>query len=306
MKDEKQDFIKAGGLVDSFQSALKKEINNKEIAAAMGDIDEYNPLTLPGGLMSKLGFTAAKIAILKKKKDDEWFMNFIFRELIRLALINIEKIISYHQEHMEELLKTIEESLDLLDLLNDNHSILETERRYFQDTGVFNLDECGRFKNPKAETIISEWEKRTGEVLDLNDPAAYETIFKIQAEIEKQRIELQNDIEHYEIEFEYHERKLDNAQKIKDGLESGDFIQSQDALMDFKNFTNDFGESDILVSSKEDLTFFEMELENLQEELLFDVPPLLSNFSEAASGQSKTIENTPSVPKIQNDERFVF
>lgn len=287
-------------LSETFKSAAGTDAHNKEVAALMGEIDPDNPETLPGGVRSVLGLTDAKVEQIKKKKRGRDFFEFLFREAIRKAVANLNDIIKFHEKRLLELLEQMEETNRELEDLDRQHDILESELEYFQDMGLFDLDDNGRLKNKEAEAIIAVWEKKTGETIDRSDPAAYESIFGILVEIEEQRIQLKRNLNDYTAEYEYRKQKRDEAIEIRDDLKSGDLERIQAGLTNFEQFINFHEEAfqDLTTERINDLPeidemFEDLEVssENLDEDFSFGFPPLEKSFAEAVTDQA--LQNQP-------------
>lgn len=284
-----------------FKTAAAIEIQNKEVAALMGPEDVSSPDVLPGGLRSRYGTTETKMYRSKKKKKDQAFMAMILRESIRQALIQINKIIEYHQTRIEEILKFLEETQTFLQELDKRHQSLEAELKFFQDKGLFDLDENGRLKNSKTEEILAGWERKTGKLIDRKNPASYEALLNILVDIEEHKIELRQGIENYSAEYEYHKAKLDEALQIRDDLENGDTMQMQNALLKFESFTNDrersfddssYKEADSATKNDNQIEPYELLYDKTNNDFSFGFPPLKNNFTDAATDPGESAQNS--------------
>jgi hypothetical protein len=227
-------------------------------------------------------------------------MAMLLRESIRQARIQLNEIIEYHQNQIEKILKLLEETQGLLQELDDRHRTLEAELKYFQDNGLFDLNENGQLKNNKAEEILAGWERKTGEIIDRNDPASYEIMLNILVNIEGRRIERRQDIENYSAEYEFHKAKLDEAQKIRDDLQSGDSTKIQSALLNLEAFNAEpqFLDAENPVFGNPDQRIEDVNLDNpnwtpeqKDDEFSFGFPPLKDNFSQAVTDNPQPVKS---------------
>lgn len=303
MKDRKSD--KGSEIVKAFNLAAATDVFKKEVAALMGDVNEDNPDVLPGGQRSIYGFTEAKVSQSQKKKDHA-LIDLILRESIRRALTKINEIIEYFRERMEELLEYLEKSQELLGELNEQFQILETELTYFQETGLFDLDESGKLKNAKAEEILSSWEKRNGKIIDRSFPESYEVILKILMSIEQQKDEITQNIRNSSAEYDYFKIKLDEALEIKNGLLSDDPMRCRSALLKaqglLENYNADFdlqSEAASNPSSGEEVFLNDIEAveaysDTNSGDFSFGFSPLKDRVSEATTPKNQQPENNVS------------
>ena len=274
-----------------FNTIAATDIQNKEVAALMGQVDEENPNVLPGGLISKLGLTDAKLAHIKAKKRDKDFMDWLLREAIRQSLRQINEIIDELQKQIKDLLERMTEVEEELAKLDEQYETLESELEFFQEKGLFDCNEYGRFKNPETEAILIAWEQETGQKIDRTDTASYEIILQILVDIEQRQIILRNGLKKDAAEYEFRQQQLDEALQIREDLQSDDKMLNRNALYDFEGFINGYNlgletasQNEIEVTSENDLLVKEGldELpENLDTDLSFGFPPLQKNFAEA-------------------------
>lgn len=302
--EEKQTGKGENNLINEFKNALKTDIHNLNVAALMGFIDEQTPDVLPNGYRSIYSQAILKARQEKKNKDDAFF-DFLLRESVRQALLEINEIIALHQKQLEELLQEINDTSDALNLLDKQHYLLEKELKYFEDNGFFDLDENGELKNKEAEAIISDWETKNGQTIDRSDSASYETIFFILVSIEEERVQLRGNIKNYTTAYEHHKQQLEEAEKIKAGLESDDPDQNVKALLEFEKLKNGFGhgfenniseKEELLVEVKNEIELLETDSENLDEDFSFGFPPLQNDFTNAVTA-NKNLSETPSIKK---------
>ncbi len=281
------------GLVDTFKLAAEADIQNKEVAALMGEVDEESPGTLPGGLISRLGLTESKLAYSMEEKRKKGFRDWLFREAVRRSLEQINRIIGELQKRIEELLERMAETEERLSKLDEQYEILEAELEYFQEQGLFDCDKNGCLRSSRAETILTDWEQTTGLKIDRSDPASYETILNILVGIEQRRIALRHGMKNDAAEYERRKQQLDEALQIRDDLRSGDRVQNQKALVRFDGFYSDFENgSDNSVPNKIGVALendhlaeeaFDKLSENLADGLSFGFPPIKENFAQAVS-----------------------
>ncbi len=286
-KDLNQELLR-----EMFNSVAKSEIHNKEVAALMGEVNEANPEILPGGIRSEYGFTLTKVSRSKKKKKDQALIDLILKEDIRKALIRINEIIEYHQEQIEEFLRKLEQTQLILEKLDEQHQMLKAELNYFQENGFFDLEENGQLKNAKVEEILSAWESKNNKSIDRNNPGSFELMLNILLEIEKQRIELKENIDNYTVQFEHHKIKLDEALQIKKDMESGDTEKQLNALVKYDQVFKDFDVKGGLRSVQKPNVKDVGKI--IEDEFLSAFPSMQEVFSKAVSSDGKTEkENSP-------------
>lgn len=240
-----EDRPNRAGLTDTFKSVAETEIHNKEVAALMGEVDEDHPDILPGGLMSRLGLTEAKMFYTKEKKRDKDFWDWLLQESIQRSLQQINDIIEDIQKRIEELLQHMVEVEKELAELDEQHEILEKELEYFQKQGLFDCDEHGRLKNPETEAIVTEWELKTGQTIDRTDSASYEILLQMLVEIEERQEALRERMKNDAAEYEVRQRQLDDALLIQKDLQSGNLANNQKGIAAFEDFMNHY-EKEIL------------------------------------------------------------
>lgn len=281
MNEENLSNLKLETLKAIFNNVAKPELHNKEVAALMGEIIEDNPEILPGGIRSKYGFSNVKVSQLKKKKKDKAIIELILRQSIHNALIRINEIIEYHQNQLEGILKKLEVAQELLEKLDEQHQILEPELNSFQENGVFDLDEIGKLRITQAEEILFEWERKTGKIIDRNDPASYEFLLTILLDIEKRRIELKKNIDYLTHQYEHHKIKLEKAQQIKTDLESDDQDKQLNAISKYDQLFRNFNQTKELNLVQ---TPAATDVDNIiKDEFLSAFPPMQEEFLEAVS-----------------------
>ncbi|MCB0518521.1 MAG: hypothetical protein H6577_10085 [Lewinellaceae bacterium] len=224
------------GLTDTFKSVAETEIQNKEVAALMGQVDEDHPDILPGGLLSRLGLTDSKLFYSKEKKRNQDFRDWLWKEAVRRALDQINDIIKELQQRIEELLERMAKAEEALAELDKQHEILQKELEYFQEKGAFNFDEDGRLKTPEAEAIVTAWELKTGQTINRTDPASYEILLQMLVEMEQRQKDLREGMKKDAAEYEIRQRQLDEALLIQKDLQSGDLANNRKGIAAFEGF----------------------------------------------------------------------
>lgn len=294
-------------LKDIFKNANALDIQNKEVSALMGKSDDVASNVLPGGIISKYGRVEAKDIDSKKKKRNQAFISWLFRQSIQKALTKLQAIIDFHLEQMRLFEEQIKQANEQLEILNDGFEELQKELKKYQENGSFDLDENGNLKNKPAEKILSDWEQLTGQKIDLTAENSYGNVLFILMNIEKQKQALENDIQEKQQQYEYHKLKLDEAEKIKEDLQNGNPEQARLALSkinklqeekiifytdntpdkDKQTVQNDFPETTNLVSNNTN-----------HDDFLSAFPKLNDEFSQASIGEMKNTE--PKINKIQS------
>lgn len=301
------------GLKMEFREAVKMELQNKEVAALMtGGVDTENPVVLPGGLLSKLGLTPAKLAELEAKKADKNFQDWLFREAVRQSLIHINIIINDIQNRMADILDRMEKADEELSVLDDQRETLSEELRHYQEAGFFDVDENGRLKNPEAEDILAEYERKTGQRKDLTDPACYELMLKILMDIDQRRVVLRESMKKDAMEYEYLKQRLGEALLIQEGLGSNNADENRQALLAFDEFFNfydedftpePFKQAEISDSSGDIVTrSFDSQMDNPEDDTSFGFAPLTEDFGRAASDNE--IMSKPPPDKTNHDNQI--
>ena len=307
MGGDKPDGRKLTGI---FRSVSDMELQNKEVAALMGEVDEDSPNVLPGGLISKLGLTDAKLFHAKAKKRDKDFRDWLFREAVQRSLERINGIIDDLQKRIEELLEHMAKAEEELAELDERHETLEAELEYFQEIGLFDCDENGRLKNPEAEAIVSDWERKTEQKIDRTDPASYGSMLQILMDIEQRRIALRGGMKRDAAEYEQRKQQLDEAIQIREDLQGEGRELNRKGLFDFMGFVNGYnsefeitGQSEIEENPVTDLLFEEStdELpEDLDTSLSFGFPPIQENFAKAVMDDIAPPEENRTNPSSGN------
>lgn len=161
--------------------------------------------------------TTKKLEHAKREKGDDDFWDFyILWTIIQDTLDQFDRIMAEIRERIVELLDQIEAINDKLLELDDDHAAIEKELDYFQKNGVFDLDENGNFKDPRARAVVEEYERRTGKDLDLNDPESCSILMEIWMAIDIERRQLQHNLQAHTNEYEHCQDQLEKAQQIKD------------------------------------------------------------------------------------------
>lgn len=308
MEEEKPKDI---GLTSMFKSVSETEVQNKEIAALMGEVNEESPNTLPGGLISKLGITDAKLVQAKSKKRYKDFRNWLWREAIKRSLKRINDIIEDLQFRIEELLKSMVKSEEELAMLDNQHEILEAELGYFHEQGLFDCDEDGKLKNSEAEAVVAAWEKENGQAIDRTDLTSYGVILQILVDIEKRQSALRKRIKKDTTEYDFRQKQLDEALQIREGLQGGERILEQKTLYELESFLSGYdvnyefeGQIEIEEAYGGDVLLMEGvgELpEDLDADLSFGFPPIKESFVKAVTDNNMvSLEKNRASPSSGN------
>ncbi len=271
------------------------EIENKEMQVLLGGVLTEEG-TLPGGL----GRSRSADFASEKKKRDKAFNNTIHRYLFEEALRRVDEIIHYHQEQLERLAIKIEEGQIALDKLEITKKALEKEIHNFEKTGAFELDENGNLKDEESEAALRVWEAKTGTAIDRSDPSSYLIILKILRDTEIQIAELKDQQEIDQKNYEFHKTRRDEAQLLKDALQSDDPAIQEWALEGIKDLDKRQQVEQIqAIQAKPEKTKPEQKLleqstikaqDLKQDGFAFNFPPLNADFKRAAPGETKVCE----------------
>ncbi|MDF1864561.1 MAG: hypothetical protein P1U70_06995 [Saprospiraceae bacterium] len=289
-------------LKNTFKNASDIDLQNKEVAVLMGQSDETENNVLPGGIISKYGRVEAKETQSKKKKRNQAFMSWLLRQSIKKALTELQTIIDFHLEQIRLFVEQIKQANEELEVLDNEFAELEKELKNFQENGAFDLDEKGNLKNKSAEKVISDWEYLTGQKIDLNAKNSYGDVLYILMDIEKHKLKLEKDIQDNQQQYEYHEFKLKEAQKLKADLQSNDPERCRLALLQVEqtsitSINNDFDNStqtkgnNIIKANKS------VSGNSSHDDFMSAFPKLNEEFSGASTGELK--KTAPDSNKIQ-------
>ena len=261
-------------------------------------LDESNLGSLPETLLYKIGFTDSEIAQLKAKRESNEVLGWFWWAALRQSIRKINQIIEDLHRRMDELLESIAMEQEELAGLDRKHEILDAELKYFQKHGCFDLDEHRRLRNQEAEAILAAWEKETGQKIDRTDPASYEIIFRILMGIEQQRIALQESLDTDIAEYEHCKKQLEEAEEIRDGLQSDNESENRKALAEFEDFFDDYQttfegpnvkkevadpENDtLLLDGLDELPV------NLGDDFSYGFEPINEAFTKSSSGQGES------------------
>lgn len=292
-------------------------IEKKEIQSLLRDMDGEGEVSADDAQGSK----TRRLDIKDKIQKQRWWrlLGYLqMRQAIGAALEKVHALIEFHQSQMDILSELIQQGRDrLAELLEQKLALLKEVDR-FRETGRFDLDENGKFKNEKAKQALAEWEEKTGVELDLHAPSSYLGVMEAVKIIEDEEAETKAGIERDELDYQYHKTKRDEAIEIRDDLESGDPVRCQQALERLEKIE---GKERLIITensltnggeiNKQQKTELIMEVDMGEIDLAndgftFNFPPLQSDFTDAAKNdgndmatkESKVILPKPTLPRL--------
>lgn len=272
-------------------------IEKTEIQAMLSDMGAGE------GISIALGSKNRKLEIKEKIEKQRWqrFLgHLLVQRTIEDAIERAREIIEFHQSQMDILAKLIKEGREKLTALLEQKQALKQEIDRFRETGRFDLDVGGRFKNEKANEALSAWEEKTGSQIDLNSPSSYLSVLEAASNIEAQEDEIREGIERDELDYQYHKKKRDEAIEIKQDLESNDPKRCRNALERLENLES----YQRLITTENSLTSepeiggnlknqilekMELTKEDLsQDGFSFNFPPLQNDFNRSVINDGNT------------------
>jgi phage host-nuclease inhibitor protein Gam len=224
VQDSTQDLKKAQHTADL--------IEKTEVQAMLRDIGASE------GISIALGSKNRKLEIKEKIEKQRWqrFLgHLLVQRSIEEAIERAREIIGFHQSQMDILAELIKEGREKLTELFEHKQALKQQIDHFRETGRFDLDENGRFRNSRAEEALAAWEEKTNSHIDLHSPSSYLSVLEAASDIEAQEAETKQGVERDEEDYRYHKTKRDEAIEIKDDLKSGDPVRCQQALERLEN-----------------------------------------------------------------------
>jgi hypothetical protein len=282
VQDSTQDLKKAQHTADL--------IEKTEVQAMLRDIGASEDISIA------LGSKNRKLEIKEKIEKQRWqrFLgHLLVQRSIEEAIERAREIIEFHQSQMDILAELIKEGREKLTALLEQKQALKHEIDCFRETGRFDLDKNGKFKNPIAEQALAAWEEKTNSQIDLHSPSSYLSVLEAASDIEAQEDETKEGIERDEEDYQYHKTKRDEAIEIKNDLESGDPERSRNALERLENLESNqrlittenslTSESEISTNHKNQI-LEQMELTNedlAHDGFSFNFPPLQNDFNRS-------------------------
>lgn len=268
-------------------------IEKKEIQSLLRDMGGEGDASADDAQGSK----TRRLDIKDKIQKQRWWRLLSYlqiRQAIEAALEKVQALIEFHQSQMDILSELIKEGRDRLAELMEQKLALLKEVDRFRETGRFDLDENGKFKNEKAKQALAEWEEKTGVQLDLHAPSSYLGVMEAVKNIEDDEAETKAGIERDELDYQYHKTKRDEAIEIRDDLESGDPVRCQQALERLEKIDG----KERLIITENSLTngseitkqqkiemIMEVEMGGMDlanDGFTFNFPPLQNDFTDAA------------------------
>jgi hypothetical protein len=286
-------------------------IEKKEIQSLLRDMGGEAEVSADDALGSK----TRRLDIKDKIQKQRWWRLLSYlqmRQAIEAALEKVQALIEFHQSQMDTLAELIKEGRDRLAELLEQKSALLQEVDRFRETGRFDLDENGKFKNEKAKQALAEWEKKTGVQLDLHAPSSYLGVMEAVKDIEAEETETKSGIEKDEQDYQYHKTKRDEAIEIKNDLESDDPERRKNALERLENLecnqrvltTENSLTSEAEISDNQKHQILrQMELTDkdlAQDGFSFKFPPLQADFNLSVLDAGKAPTNKePEKPELK-------
>ena len=196
----------------------KQHLYNLEMAA----LEAFSEGTdLPGGLISKLGLTPAKMEQLAKIRGERKWQEFLFQVIFQRIIDRIDALMDHHLREIDRILTTIEKVLGDLEVLDNDHAALDMVIENYRSSGILSLDS-------PARRAIEAYTQRSGHVII--EPN-YKDILIIQDDVEVQQEQLRQDLHTHRQEFEFHQKRVEQLCSLKENLSS----QGNDKLTE--NFT---------------------------------------------------------------------
>jgi hypothetical protein len=282
-------------LSKTFMEFARIDLQNLEVAALMGDVDPDSPGVLAGGINSRMGIPEKVRARILQKRNEQDFADLLFQILILESIARLDAMIAMHEEQMAAILKEIQAKNEALETLDRQHEVIQGELEYYEEHGLFDLDEDGRLKNKEAEAIITDWEARTGQTIDRNDPGSYGLVLTILKQIDDRRIALREDIDGLSTQYENHKQQRDKALQLKEKLLSVDPGVQEQALQDAHHLIQDFTavEDFSALQVHEHSDAFNSNLETSQENDLPSRAAFKMNFPDEESSRIKENKLSP-------------
>jgi cell division protein FtsB len=286
-------------LSKAFNAATKELIQNLETGVLMGNFEDLPVGILPGGINGTSTAVIAQVLFQQKKKQDEVYVNFILQQTLESVRLRLSLFIEEQEQRMNEMLDQMAQLHEELDELKDQEDALRKELKAFQDDGHFDLDENGRFKNKKADQALREYEKQTGQKIDLTDPESYELVLAILADSIIRQAELKGELELAQEKYEVHRSKRDKAKELMKDLNSDDPEKVNTAITETRNLLKIGTETDLKTENttpqntgdgNEAKSFDKNQnglMEALKDDFLDAFPPLQAEFSGASTGEDQ-------------------
>lgn len=207
--------------IQNFDDLVNDAVLSVDEKTADLNLKRHN-LTIKGkaedaGLMETNSTTEVKNKLAengaKEKRARVFHIMIAQLEQARLDAENLRNLIDLK---LEELDTNINRATVERDLLQENVDTFSDAIKTFEETGQFDLNEDGTFKNEVLETAIKEWEVEHGE-MDRDNHALLSHILQTKLDEYKTQIStLEQNIDQWERErrdFEDIERQLDEAER---------------------------------------------------------------------------------------------
>lgn len=288
------------------QSAIpaKLDIENREIEAR-NHPETYggDGSILPGGLLSRYKKLPDELEAKdpKKRKDKEFFSR-ISRTILEQNRQRLDEFLAYHNTWMNWFAQRLEENQARRADLQSTATALDEAIEYFVEHGFFDLDEEGRFKNNKVEAAVKEWEARTGQVANRRDPSCYLTLLEIMQDIEQREQEMDRHQKQFREGYEHHKTQWEEAQRLRDMLDSDDSIQVEQALEGFARLEDRKKVETVwLLKQEQDGAETAPRVMKISEPkegtqkhdgFSFDFPPVNASFGRASLGENTISESS--------------
>ena len=276
-------------------------LSNQFSLAVQGALDENHPVwigiklaiaqtsfsgfgqSIPIGCLRFLSISEIKALGKAKKENESNFTNLLLKLSTDRAIERVREIIAFHQEQMELLLERLTEAEDFLELLREYDKALEEVIEEYRDTGNVDFIQPGQLKDDKADEALQAYIKEHQINLADGNTDIYLLLLNVRADIQQQIEHTDNQIKIDTDAFEIHQFDWQEAENIKQLLESGNEEQQLKALNTLEGLEKDMKIAITLNLEKD--TNYEMVTDEFEEPILLqteDLAPidLLSDLEE--------------------------
>lgn len=175
---------------------------------------------IPIGLLRFLSLQDVKALQQAKKKEKSQFSNLLLQLSVERALDRVDHLISFYQEQMEFLLDQIQEHQERLEILQEQNDALENLLDQYRETGQVNWKSPGQLQNPAANDALQAYLQ--SHATDLETADVYLLLLNVQANVQEQTEAIEQSIGEDSNKYELYQFNWEQAQAVKEDLQSGD------------------------------------------------------------------------------------